>query len=267
MSNVKTELRAVRLFQVFAAAGRPLRLTELASQMVMAPSSCFALLRAMVAEGYLYELGPRGGFYPTGRMHEHTGLISQHDPVLERCGDALRRLRDVTGETVTIGKQVGNGLLYIAAFESPNNIRLAVLAGAVRPLHGAAMGKALLGSLDEKTLHAVLGDDPLQRLTARTIVSRRKLEVELQVARQRGWYASSGESIEGAMGIALPVRINGVIYAVQVAGPVERMQASLNAHLAALQDAARQIQDRLVAPARTPPPAGVRKKRQVTMPR
>ena len=61
MADVRTQLRALEVFQVFARVRKPLRLSELARELNIPVSSCFAIIRALLDNGYLYEMARRGG--------------------------------------------------------------------------------------------------------------------------------------------------------------------------------------------------------------
>lgn len=48
-------------------------------------SACHGLVRTLGARGYLYEVGPRRGYYPTQRWLDKARLIASRDPLLERA--------------------------------------------------------------------------------------------------------------------------------------------------------------------------------------
>jgi predicted DNA-binding transcriptional regulator len=117
MADSKLEFRVLRLYACFAQARRPLRLTELVQLLHIPKSSCFALVKGLVTDGYLYEIAPSVGYYPTARMHEHTNAIADEDPVLSSIHSILESLRDTTGETVVVGRVNGNQSVFVAVYE------------------------------------------------------------------------------------------------------------------------------------------------------
>lgn len=241
MADVKTQLRAIAVFRIFADAKKPLRLSDLASRLDIPVSSCFAIVRAMTDDGYLYEISPRGGYYPTGRMQEHLNAITANDPVMERIGKVMQRLRDETAETVTLGKRTGSDFVYVTGIESPSTVRLTVLAGSARPLHSNAMGKALLSTLPAEKRRELLSRK-LEKLTADTITSAPKLEAQIDKMLKRGWFSSVSESTEGGAAVAMPLSLGGGAYAIQVAGPVDRMKGKLAQHVQSLARAHAEIE-------------------------
>ncbi len=60
--------RTLDLLELFAEEKRPLSLSDIARLLKIPISSCHDVLQAMQARGYLYELAPRAGYYPTLRL-------------------------------------------------------------------------------------------------------------------------------------------------------------------------------------------------------
>ena len=245
MSGVKTAVRTLRLYEAFAASKRALTLQELAKQLGMPVSSCFALVRTLLERGYLYETARRNGYYPTRRMLEYNSEISLHDRLLERASPHLERLRDRTCETVVLSKRQGVRVIYLAVLESPQIIRCTVPAGTLRPVHSTATGKALLSVLGDAERDRILDDAGMPRLTPRTVTSRSVLEAELAASRARGWFDNEGESVSDLRAVALPVQIGNDDFAVTIMGPMPRMTQNLNALVKALRSACADMQDSL----------------------
>ena len=241
MPDVRTQLRALDVFRVFARVRRPLRLTELAREMDIAVSSCFAIVRALLENGYLYERNERGGYYPTDLIHAHARAISEHDPVREIIGSVLARLREETGETTVLGKAAGTKSVYVLVYESLNNMRLASVQGAMRPLYANAMGKALLSEMHPEARGQLLRGVKMKQVTGNTITSPEKLETQIVRMKKRGWFSSEGENAEGASGIAVPLRLGRTVYALYLGGPAERMRDHLDRNVKALQTARDEI--------------------------
>jgi len=223
MSDVKTAVRTLKIFELFASRRQPLVLSELAEQLEIPPSSCLLLIRTLLERGYLYEVARRAGYYPTRRLFDYASDIAAHDPVMQRVRPVLESVRDETGETVTLAKIQAHRLIYLLVVDSPQVIRPVLTAGTLRPLHSTATGKALLSTLDEATRKTLLDEAGLSKLTKNTIVSRSKLEAQLKESAARGWFQNEGESVPELNGVAVPLRISNDSYAITVMGPSYRM--------------------------------------------
>jgi DNA-binding IclR family transcriptional regulator len=221
--------RTLDLLELFAQEKRPLSLSDIARLLKIPVSSCHDVLQAMQSRGYLYELAPRAGYYPTLRLQRLGQEISENDPVVLRAELLLRSLRDTVDETVLLAKVTGLGASYLLAFESAHPLRFMVKLGEnVRSLHATSAGKALLGSLDDRALDAFLKTAALKPLTRATITSRTLLRKDIELGRTRGWYLNSSESIEDVTTVSAPFRWNGAVYIVTVAAPSSRLDKRLD---------------------------------------
>jgi DNA-binding IclR family transcriptional regulator len=220
--------RTLDLLELFAEEKRPLSLSDIARLLKIPVSSCHDVLQAMQARGYLYELAPRAGYYPTLRLQRLGKEIGDHDPVVARADVVLRSLRDTLDESVLLAKVSNLQATYLLVFEPTHPLRFLMKAGdPVRSLHATSGGKALLSSLHEKELTAFLRTASLTPMTDRTITSRTALREDIELGRKRGWFVNIGESQEGVTTISAPFRWNNAVYIVTVAGPSPRLDQRL----------------------------------------
>src|SRR5450631_4172711 len=111
MSNIVE--RTLDLLELFAVEKRPLSQSDIARLLKIPVSSCHDVLQAMQARGYLYELGPRAGYYPTLRLQVLGKEIGDNDPVVTRAELPLRTLRDKLDESVLLSKVSGLRATYL----------------------------------------------------------------------------------------------------------------------------------------------------------
>ncbi len=220
--------RALAMIEAFAAARRPLSLTELSRSIGAPKSSCHAIVGTLVENGYLYSLSRPRSLYPTRRLHDLAREILAHDPFIDLATPSLEALRDATGETVIFGKRQGDAVIYLQVIEGPNPIRYSAGPGERKPLHSSAIGKALLGSLRDADLRTLLDRLELPAVTGATLVDRKALHGDLVKGRRRGWYVTRGENVADVWAVATTLVIDGETLAVAVAGPRHRMEASLD---------------------------------------
>lgn len=207
----------------------------------MPVSAAHGLVRTLLARGYLYEVGPRRGYYPTLRWLDKARVVADHDPLLERIAPVMEALARETGETAVIAKRAGPVTVYLKVVESRHPVRYSAQAGDQRPLHASSIGKAILLQLPEKERDAVLSVARLTRITPNTITSRERLEQDLAAGAKRGWTHSRGENVPDVHAVAVPLGIAGEPYGLAVAGPTHRMAPNLAKHARRLQRAAQRI--------------------------
>ena len=240
-SDLKSELRVLSLFELFAAAGRPMQVTELAERLGAPVSSCFKLVRAVEERGYLYAPRARGALYPTRRLYDLGRVILDHDPIPARVREHIAALRDAVGETVCLGVRRGKDLEFLDVAESPHAIRFNLSVGDTRSLHANATGKAVLSTLPPAELRRALGSLHYERHSASNLTTPVALAADIDRGRERGWFVNAGEAVADAMAIAVPVHIGGDGYGLGIVGPTYRMEPLLDRHLQALRVAADEI--------------------------
>ena len=218
--------RTLDFFELFADQKRALALSEIAKLLEIPVSSCHDVLQALIRRGYLYELGARAGYYPTGRLHHLTEAITDHDPLLLRAETAIEALAASVGETVALAKATGLDLNYVMVRESNHQLRFSVTVGdSVRSLYATSAGKALLGSLDEKARENAIKSVKPNAFTPRTIVDKSRLRDDILLGAKRGWYLNDEESALDAMTLSASFQWRGVLYVLTVAGPKSRVSS------------------------------------------
>jgi DNA-binding IclR family transcriptional regulator len=239
----KIVFRTLDVFESFARHKRALSLTELMKFLDIPISSCHDVVQALVVRGYLYEVKPRGGFYPTARMHELAKVIVDNDPVTERAEPVLQELCLALSASVSLAKARDKQLTYLVVCNPPNPLRFSVTVGdAVRNLYATSAGKALLGSFSPEEQASYLAGIQMTPMTPYTTTSRRKLLAELKASEQRGWYVNREETFEDALTVSTRFTWNGAVYVVTAAGTLTRMDRQLDQAVALLKATASKLQ-------------------------
>lgn len=224
----RSALRPFDLLEAFQAAGRPLSLSEMARLAHIPLSTCHSVVRALEQRGLLYFLSAREA-YPTRRLWDLAREINANDPIATRFAPILGSLRDATNETVILGARQDDRVLYLLVVESSQTIRYSSTAGAFKPLHSSAIGKALLGSMGGAELDGWLSTHALARVTDRTISVPQSLIADLETSRARGFFITRGENVADVMAIAAPLRVGNMTLGVAIAGPLNRVEQNTEA--------------------------------------
>ena len=228
--------RTLDFIELFASQGRPLALSDISRLLKVPISSCHDVVQSLQARGYITEIVPRGGYYPTMRLHTLAREIARNDPLAQRVQQTLIALRDQLDETVSLGKATDPlGGMHLMVIESANPLRFHNTPGEkIRSLYATSAGKVVLGTLDTEAFEAWLASAELLPLTPHTIVSKPQLRESLAEGRARGWYLNDQESALGVTTIGAPFEWLRVTYFVTVAGPTQRMIPDLDRAVEAL---------------------------------
>ncbi|MGQ0668535.1 MAG: IclR family transcriptional regulator [Actinomycetota bacterium] len=184
--------------------------------------------------GYGYRLGPRLLRLATVAMREF--------PLRDLARPALEWLAEVTGESAQLYIRSGDERVCIEAVESPNELRTIVPVGATFPLTAGSAGKVFMAWTDEADGERLMAS--AERLTPTTPTGER-LGRQVDMARRRGWAASTGEREAGVGSVSAPVlgSYGELLAVVSVSGPESRMRRiSAGRHAPAVVAAARDIE-------------------------
>jgi DNA-binding IclR family transcriptional regulator len=235
--------RTLDFIELFAKERRALSLSEIASLLHIPISSCHDVVQAMQSRGYLYEIAPRAGYYPTLRLSALGKEIGENDPVLMRCELLLRSLRDALDESVLLSKVNGLNATYLQVFDPTHPLRIQVRVGdSIRSVYATSAGKALLGCLNDRALTTFLKSTKLAPLTKHTIKSAAALRKDIELGKKRGWYVNRDESLNGVTTISVTFKWNASTYIVTVAGPSSRLEQKLDTAATLLTDVCRRLE-------------------------
>ncbi|CAN5438334.1 N/A [soil metagenome] len=223
-ADVKSAVRVVQIFQLFAQLQHPASLALISSRLAMPKSSCQALLRTLEANGYLFHRNDSKDYYPTRRLYDEMSAIVERDPLSKDLRPALVELRDATGETVFLARRDGLQSHYMEVVEGGQTLRFAGVAGERRPLYIGAAGHCLLGGMERAARIALVEQIRFERFSPKTITSAATLLRHVNDGIKRGWFMSIGAFEVEVSSIGNFVRLDGEIYAIVVAAPTQRIE-------------------------------------------
>lgn len=225
-----------------------IRLSEATRYLGVASSTAHRLLAMLTYRGFVRQDPVSKAYLPgpslTGVAFAIFGRID-----IQGCATpVMRALSDQLRETTHVGMLDGANVRFVAAVEGPTAVRVASRLGRTMPAHCTSTGKVMLAQLSQRQLHALLPDERLERITARSIGSRAELEDELFRSRERGYATNREESEEGVASVAVPIptRAPGLRLALNAAAPQHRLDSTRHASVAAaLVKTAKEIGDQL----------------------
>ncbi len=222
--KVKSAVRTVELLEYLAARqDDPARLREISDALDMPRSSAHALLRTLVAQGWVRS-DPTGTLYGIGIRALLVGTsYLDSDPYLPLITPFLEDLRADLDETFHVGRLDGTDIVYLATRESKQYSRVSNRVGRRLPAYTTSLGKALLaerfGAQRDEHLPTTL-----KPLTRHTIAERTHLDRELDDVRVRGYAFDNEENTLGLRCFAVPLRYcRPAQDAISASVPVDRL--------------------------------------------
>lgn len=222
--TVKSARRVLDIFEMIAKHPNGLTIKEISSLLTIPQSSTHNLLETLLNAGYLYR--DEGKKYHLGAKLIHIGSSAMESLDIYDIGTRyLRTLVNNVDETVFMAVLSDNELVYIAKIDSNRSIRTSAQPGKRKPLYCTGLGKSFLAFISEEEKDELLQRIRFKKFTENTITDRLTLEKQLEEYRNLGYSIDDEESEEGLYCLAAPIfgAGGGVIAAISVAGPKERM--------------------------------------------
>ncbi len=231
-----TGAKTLALLDLLSRHGAGLTVAEATRRSGFTQNLVFRLLKTLVAMGYATQRDDSKAYVLTNRLLDLTGP-RQGDRSLALCAhEALRRLRDETGETVQLLIEADGKGLVLEQFRGSHALQVCGEVGMRIPLYSCAPGKAILAAWgEEKRAEWFRGRGRrLKRFTETTLSRREDLLAELESARRLGYAVDRAEGIEGIHCVAAAVHddYRQPIGAITVMAPVHRMPEEAFSQLA-----------------------------------
>ena len=221
----KATARILRVLTCFSTGGRQsFGVSELSAKLGMTKNMIFRALKTLEEEGFVVR-EPRGRYILGYGIFELCPSGLEVPDIRSLCTPYLRRIHELTGETVMLSIAVGANSVVVDGIEGRGPLLSRVTHGRPIPLHAGPGSRALLAfRSDEEIKDYLKAEMPLVAVTATTIVAPEALWREVRLIRERGYALGYRDNLSGVTGVAFPVfdadsRVQG---AVSVGGPEDQ---------------------------------------------
>jgi IclR family acetate operon transcriptional repressor len=216
--------KLVALLDLIALADGPIRFTDIFSLSDQPRGTLHRQLSHLVEEGLLEV--DRDGRYVVGirllKLASRSWARNEFRAVAE---PHLRRLQEVTGETVHLGVLRGSEVIYLDKVEGRQSVRMYSQIGNASPAYCTGVGKAALSSLDDAELAVRIAGLEFRPFTEHTLRSAAELLADIADIRACGYAFDREEHESGICCVAAPIRPDGdhMLAGVSVTGPAYRV--------------------------------------------
>jgi DNA-binding IclR family transcriptional regulator len=169
-----------------------------------------------------YYLGPLITRLASNAITTHKRLVT--------CADSeMKRLADITEETVVLDIMVGFKYLTLHEIASRLNLKVSKEVKMAGPmwtsLYAGASLKALMAQLDDKKLQMLLSIINIIAVTERTVTDKKVLLAQIADVRKTGYSISRSERIPDTLCISVPVYNYCLPVVLSVVGPDIRLHS------------------------------------------
>ncbi|MCB1088102.1 MAG: IclR family transcriptional regulator [Verrucomicrobiae bacterium] len=242
--------RTLAILELLGEHPGGLSVADLSRRLGISQNSAFRITHTLHERGYLHRRESDKRFTLSNRLFD-LSRPKINDKSLVLCAhEALRELRDATGETVQLMVRSGTKGVILEQVSGKHAVKVMGEVGLRVPLYSCAPGKALLAALPEPELSDWLATATLKRFTETTKADTPSLLADLEAVRQRGFATDIAEGLAGIHCVASAV-YNAYAYpvaAVTVMAPIFRLPVEQFEPLGRrCREAAGRITERLLA--------------------
>lgn len=217
--------RTLAILELLGEHPGGLSVADLSRRLGISQNSAFRITHTLHERGYLHRRESDKRFTLSNRLFD-LGRPKIHDKSLVLCAhEALRELRDATGETVQLLVRSGTKGVVLEQVSGRHAVKVMGEVGLRVPLYSCAPGKALLAALPEPEREDWLAGATLKRFTETTRADRAALLADLAEIRARGYATDVAEGLAGIHCVAAAV-FDAYAYpvaAVTVMAPIFRL--------------------------------------------
>jgi IclR family transcriptional regulator, KDG regulon repressor len=226
--------RITGILEAVAASPEPQPPAAVARGLNLPLPTVSRLMRELANQRYL-QLEERSNGYSLGSRPLGWGYAARPARLATSIVPEMERLRDATGETVSLHVRSDGLRVCIAEVQSLQSVRRVVPIGLIVPLHFGATGRTLLAFALPEFISSYIGKLSLGAK------EKRDLMTELETVRRQGWAIAVDTWINGLSGLAAPVWDgNAVVASLVASGPSSRFTRKVMAsHVGAITAAAR----------------------------
>jgi IclR family transcriptional regulator, KDG regulon repressor len=239
--------RTMAVLEALAEHPEESGVSEIANKLDMSKATVYRFLQSLKARGYVVQ-DAEDRYRLSVRLFELGAQALPHLDIVREAEPGMRRINELTGETVHLGILDEGSIVYVHKIDSKYNLRMYSRIGRRAPLYCTGIGKVLMAWLEEEELMAHLEEESFERRTANTLTSVEAYLQELETVRRQG-YAEDHEEFEDNMRcLAAPIRdrFGHVIGGMSVSFPCFRFREELKQdYVKQLMQASQQISNQL----------------------
>lgn len=202
------------------------RVADIAKSTDLPKPTVHRILQTLVRHGFARTDG-KGDYRGGPRILSLAGQFLQRLDIAEQVRPILRDLQERTGWTVHLALLSGDEAVYVAKLEGAQPYTLASRVGMSLRLHCTSIGKAILATMPDDEVRALVGRAGMPSRTEHTLTEVSALLTDLAGVRTRGYAEDHEENETGvrAVGAAIFDHTGEVLGAISSAALVYRDEA------------------------------------------
>ncbi len=198
--------KAFRILRAFEFGGRSLSLTEIAELAGLDKSAAQRFTYTLAALGYLHKDSKVRRYTISPKVMSLGMIYLRTDPIVARARHQLYELNKSLDATVNMTVLDDTEVIYVVRYPGRRTVTVDVVLGMRRPAFCSASGRAILSTMPDDEVTAILDRSKLVAYTQHTKTAPGAIMAEVRKARAQGFAVTEQESSIGDISLAAPVR-------------------------------------------------------------
>jgi len=218
---------SLRLLDRLAASHEPLGVSDLAREFGASKTKVHRHLQTLTRHAYVRQDAITRRYEAGIKLFMLGERLRERFDILTTGRDDMARLRDETGQAVTLTTLSDDQVVVLELFHGRAIVEFGTRPGTVLDLHASAHDKVAL-AFGPPGLFERCVAKPLKAWTPQTICSRPALERAVAEVRKRGWAIAPNQVLTGVNGLAAPIfnHHGNFAGAIAIAGSVQHITAT-----------------------------------------
>ncbi|MCY8233063.1 IclR family transcriptional regulator [Priestia endophytica] len=205
-------IKASHILDFLSSCDEPQSLNIIAKETGLTNSTALKILDTLLMIGYVQKNAELKKFSLGLSIIKYANKSINNLDIKKIAQPHLEELQRVTNETVHLGIQDKDSIIYITKIESKNPICLYSKVGNSIPMYCSAMGKAILAYSSDEEIQNYLDRQPLNKLTNNTITNKSEFTEEILKVREMGYAYDNAEHEEDVFCIGASITLNNKKY-------------------------------------------------------
>ena len=197
--------RTLSILEALSDNAGGLTVAELTRVLEVPQNSVFRITATLHERGYLHRRESDKRFALSNRLFDLARPKVNEKSLVVCAYEQIKALRDRCGETVQLLVRSEEKAVVLEQVTGRHAVKVMGEVGLRVPLYSCAPGKAILSHLPEEEFDSWMAGRRLKKFTATTLATRKGLEADLAISRQRGYAVDRAEGIEGIHCVAAPI--------------------------------------------------------------
>lgn len=204
----------------------PMGLMEISGHLHLNKSTAHRILNSLIYMGYAKQNENNNKYEPSLKVVDLANKVMSKVDIVNLVRPHLRRLMELTKETVHFVERDGMDAVYIDKVESySNGIQMVSRIGSRIPLYCSGVGKSMVAQMPESEIREIWERSHIIRMTPNTITDYAAFQGNMEMIREKGYALDNEENEIGVRCVAASLKdhTGKVRYAFSISAPVNRM--------------------------------------------